>query len=186
MLVQFAGRGQGYLLAVAEDQDPVADLRDLVELVRDEDDGHALGGQVPDPGEEQGDFRLGQDGGRFVQDQYLGIVDQGLGDLDHLLLGHAQGADQGVRANVRIQLGQELGRPGPHGLFGQQRSLGQLGPEEDVFEDGHLADQVEFLGHGGDAQPLGRQGGFDIDPVAAQMEGAGGELIDAADDFDQG
>ena len=73
--------------AVLEDGDPVADLADLLEPVRDVDDGDALGGQVADDPEEVLHLLLVEGGGGLVHDDQPGVVGERPRHADDLLAG---------------------------------------------------------------------------------------------------
>ena len=74
-------------LALAKYRDSVRDAHDLVELMRDDDDGLAVVAHVMEYGEEL--FRLlrGQDGGRLVEDEDVRAPVEDLDYLDGLLFG---------------------------------------------------------------------------------------------------
>src|SRR5699024_12117441 len=85
--------------AVPHDRDGVGDAEQLVQGVGDVDDADTAGGQSPDHTEEDFDLGIGQDGAGFVQDEDAGVLQQGLGDGDLLLLGDgemAQGSGRGA------------------------------------------------------------------------------------------
>ena len=56
-------------LAAPDDRDPVGDLEDLVELVADEDDAVALGGEPPQDLEDLLGLLRREDGRRLVEDE---------------------------------------------------------------------------------------------------------------------
>jgi hypothetical protein len=76
-----------HVLAVAQHGDAVGDLQRLLEGVRNEDNAHATPLEVEEEVEEVFLLFRGQACSRFVEDDDLGIVEDGTGDLDHLLLG---------------------------------------------------------------------------------------------------
>jgi hypothetical protein len=71
--------------AVAHDGDAVADLVELVELVRDEDHRDAVRLQLPDDRKQNLDLLLVERGGRFVHDHEPRRKADGPRDRDHLL-----------------------------------------------------------------------------------------------------
>ena len=76
--------------AVLEHGDPVADRADLLEPVRDVDDGHALGGEVADDVEEPLHLAAVEHGGRLVHDDEPHVVRERAGHADDLLAGGAE------------------------------------------------------------------------------------------------
>ena len=78
------------MFAVPHDGDPVAELEQLFQFMRDEQDGHALGLQAPDRLHQLVDLLLAQGGSRLVHDNQLGVQRHSLGDLHHLLLAGTQ------------------------------------------------------------------------------------------------
>ena len=83
--------------AVADDGDLVGDLRDLVELVRDEDRGHALRLEFEQQVQQRRAVGLVEARGRLVENQQLDVLGERLGDLDQLLLADADVGDERVR-----------------------------------------------------------------------------------------
>ena len=68
-----------------KDRDPVADLIDLFEKMRDEDDAYAPLLQLAHQLEQHGHFLVVQRGGRLVQDQHLAFHVHRAGNGHHLL-----------------------------------------------------------------------------------------------------
>ena len=69
--------------ALVDDDDALAGLRHLGEDVRAEDD-RVVAGQLLDELARLDDLLRVEAGGRFVEDEHVGIVDQGLGQADAL------------------------------------------------------------------------------------------------------
>jgi len=90
-------------LATPDDRDSVGDLKYLVQLVRDEDDGHALSGQSPEDFEELVCFLWSQDGGRLVEDQDVGVPVERLQDLDALLLADRDRLNEGIGIDREVE-----------------------------------------------------------------------------------
>ena len=81
------------MLAVAQDGDAVGEREGLVQVVADEDDGDAVLLELAHDLEEVVDLaRLRAAVGSSMM-MTSRLVEQGLGDLDHLLLPDAQSAD---------------------------------------------------------------------------------------------
>jgi hypothetical protein len=100
----FAVFQRAAVLAVAQHRDPVGDLEDLFHPVRNVDDADAVGLEVLDHVEQHHLLGIGQRGGRFIEDHGLGVDRQRAGDLDHLLVGDGQVADQraGIEADLQL------------------------------------------------------------------------------------
>ena len=98
--VHLADRRGDHVAPVAQHGDPVGQRRDLVEPVRDVDDAHAVGRELPDDAEEPRALRRRQRRGRLVHDQDARVERQRLGDLDELLLADAQARDPRLRVEV--------------------------------------------------------------------------------------
>ena len=110
--------------AVAHHAHARADALDLLQPVRDVDDGHALGGQPLDRGEERVDLAGGERGRGLVHDQQARVAVERLRHLDHLLLGDTQRRDgtPGVDAHARAP--RAAGAPPARGARGR-RSRGR-------------------------------------------------------------
>ena len=140
------------IAAVAQDGDAVADLKELRHTMGDIDDAHAIGPQLLDGFEEDLDLLIGDRGRRLIQDQDLGIVGDRLGDLDHLLLGDAQGADQGPGIDLQaddIQIPLRLLNL-PFAV--KADALGKFLADENIFIDGQVRYHVQLLVHDTDAR----------------------------------
>ena len=113
--------------AVAHHHDAVGDLGDLVQPVADIDEGHAFRLELADLLEQQLRLLAAKCGGRFVEDQKLGIERQRLGDLDLLLGGDAQRAHLLFRRDSRgraASVGPMPARSWPRGRCGRRASAG--------------------------------------------------------------
>ena len=93
-------------LAVAQDRDPVADLVDLVEEVRDEQDRHAALLQVADHAEQLGALVRVQARGRLVEDEHPDVGRDGPRDRDQLLDRERVPTEQGGRVDVETEVGE--------------------------------------------------------------------------------
>ena len=140
-----------------QDGDAVRDRADLVELVRDEDDGAALGRHAPEHLEEGLRLLRREHGGGLVEDEQLGLAGEGLDDLDALLLADRELPDPGAGVHVKpvalAQLGDPRFRSGP--------SDAAVLAEHHVLGDGERLDQAEVLVHHADAR---------LDRVARRVE----------------
>ena len=94
--------------AASEDHDLVRDLDHLVELVGDEDDGRARGGERADDPEQLLGLARGQHRTRLVEDEDVALSVQRLEDLDALSDADRQVLDLGVGIHIELVLLREL------------------------------------------------------------------------------
>ena len=94
-------------LALPEDDGAVAEGFDVLELVGHEEDGHALGGEALDGGEELLLLRQADSRGRLVEDEGAGPEPEEPQDLELLPLADRQGVDVALGVEVEV----EAGRP---------------------------------------------------------------------------
>ena len=77
-------------LAIAQDGQPVGDLLDLLQTMRDVDDPRARFAETANVVEKQSDLPRGERRGRLIQDQHIASAGKPASDLNHLLLADAQ------------------------------------------------------------------------------------------------
>ena len=175
------------VLAVPHDGDPVAELEQLFQFMRDEQDGHALGLQAPHSGHQLLDLLLAQGGGRLVHDNQLGVQRHSLGDLHHLLLAGAQLA----AFHFDVDFGMAQGRQGLLGLLVhpgivQQAVLFDGASHENVICDRQLLDNVQLLVHAGDARLAGLDGVVKDDLLTVYIDFPLLRSVNAGEHLDQG
>ena len=155
VLRQPGDRGGQYVPGVTEDGDGVAQLVDLLEVVRDEQEGHALGAQRAELAEEPVDAAGVQPGGRLVEDDQPRPEGQRTGDLHELPLFDAEILDAGGRVDLDAVLGEQSA-----GLCAQRPPAdGALAPEAveiEVLRDGQLGHRHRLLVDAGDPALPGR------------------------------
>ena len=122
-----AGRGgheTGDGAAVAQDRHPVGDGRRLVELVGDEDDRTAFGGEAAEHVEERVSLEGRQHRGRLVKNEDAGVAIERLQDLDALADADRQSADRRVGVDREAVAFGELGDRGasPHAVDERPRA----------------------------------------------------------------
>ena len=91
---QVVGRVDGHDLALVDDDDALAGLRDFGQDVRAEDD-RVIAGELLDQLARLDDLLRVEAGGRLVEDQHVGVVDQRLRQADALLVALRQLASTG-------------------------------------------------------------------------------------------
>ena len=152
--------------AVLEDGDPIADLADLLEPVRDVDDGDTLGGEVADHAEQVVDLALVEDGGRLVEDEQPGVVGEGARHADDLLGGGREPADRAGGRDLGVpEPGEQLARPTDRLPALAEAGGAELVAEEDVLGDAEVGNEVELLVDRGDARGPSRSAAWTARPA---------------------
>ena len=183
-------QGHGpHMPAVAQDGDVVADGEHLPHPVGDVEHCHPGLLQVGDDAKEDEGLRFGQARGRLVQDQETRIVNQGLGDLDHLLLGDREAADDrvGIEADAEpVEHGHRLAAH--RAAVDEGARDARLHPEQDVLGDRHVRGEVELLEDDGDALVVGVARPAQLQGLALEDELAAVRVrpLGAGDDLHQG
>ena len=158
-------------VTVAEDHGVVRDLDRLLQVVGDVDDGHSVGGQVPDHLEQHLDLAGAQRRGRLVHDQDPGVGGQGASDLDDLLLSDPQVLDKRARSDRLLQpLHQLPGDLALGGVVDGAGSLPQLPTEEDVVAHTQVRRQVELLVDDRDTEIHRLVRRVELDPLSVQLQ----------------
>ena len=152
-----ADRLGGDMGAVAQHRHPVGQREDLRQLVGDIGDADAALAQAPDHLQQPARIRIRQCGRRLVHDDQLGVLRQGLGDLDPLAVRHREAADDGIDVEIMAVEGIEQGASaGPHGGPVHAAPAGARRMADiDVLRHAQLGEQQQFLIDRGDA--LGRR-----------------------------
>ena len=181
------GEAGGDGAAVLEDGDPVADLADLLEPVRDVDDGDALGGEVADDAEQVVDLALVEHGGRLVQDEQPGVVGEGARHADDLLRGGREPADRAGRLDLGVpEPGEQLARTADRLPALAEAGGAELVAEEDVLGDAEVGDEVELLVDRGDPEVHRGLRRRQRDRLALPQDLALVGLVARGEDLDQG
>ena len=174
---QLLRRGAGGLdradvLALAQHRAAVGDRHNLGELVGDEKNALALGGEVAHDLHELVDLLRGEDGGRLVEDQDLVFAVEHLEDLGALL--HTDGDVLNERVGVNVQavlLAQGEDLFAGLGLL-QKAALRGLHAHDDVVEHGEAFHQLEVLVDHADAERVGIVRVLDGHDLAVLLDGA--------------
>ena len=98
------------VVAVADHRDPVGDPPELVHPVRDVDDAGVRPHEPADQVVQDLDLGVVERGRRLVHDQQLRVVGQRLADLDHLLLGDREIADELLGLQRQMEALDQLAR----------------------------------------------------------------------------
>jgi hypothetical protein len=168
-------------LAVVDDGEAIAELVGLFHVMRGEDDGDALAAKALD-GFPHGDAALGiEASGGLVEEEDLGMVGDGAGDLETLREASAEGLRIGGSAIAEAELVEELGGAVGGGFLGHAKEAAM---EVDVFGDG--AGSVEGIVLGNYADDAAGEGGMGNDVYASDAHGAGGGNGAGGGDGDRG
>ena len=146
---------RGHRPASPHDGDGVGQREDLLQLVRDEDDGDSLRLQLPKVPKEVIHLLWNEDGGRFVQDQDPGPPVQHLDDLDPLALTDTQVLHEPARIERDTVAARELPDSLPGSIEIDEPTASGLRTEDHVLENRQVVGQHEVLVHHPDA---GRDG----------------------------
>jgi hypothetical protein len=172
--------------AIAHHDDFIGVSFNLVEFVRNIDDGHTARFQ---PGH-QPEQRLGLTGrqrrGRLVHDQQPCISGKRLGDFDELLFGDDQLPQGRIRVPVQPHLRQHPPRLGVHRGIVEQPAAFLLVAEKDVLRDGEIFGKVELLVDQDDAVGLGVARVSEMPHFIIHPQFAAGELLVSRENFHQG
>src|SRR5256885_1413979 len=182
-----AVKGRGaifrHLPAQVENRDPVRNLEDVVEVVRDHHDRQAAIAQAPDEVENHLGLYHTQRGGWLVQHHQLGVPHHGFGDRDRLPLAARQRCHRLPDRPHRCypQVGQRLaGRP-LHVVLVEEAASEPLTAQEHVLDDVEVVSQGQVLIDGLDAEPGRITRAVDGNGVAIPEELTVINLVDAGD-----
>lgn len=168
--------------AAPDDGDLVGDRQHLTQLVRDEDDGQALGLELAQVVEECLDLLRYEDGGGLVEDQRAGAAVEDLEDLHALAVGDTEVLDHDVGPDAETVGVGDLPdlRAGP-----VADAVQLLGAEYDVLQDGEVVGEHEVLVHHADAAVDGIARVGERDLFAVHRDGALVRLLHAVQDLHQ-
>ena len=172
--------------AVAQDDDPVGALLDLVQAVGDEDDRHAVGLELADDPHQPLGLGGREARRRLVHDDDARVERQRLGDLEQLALGEREVGDQIVDLEVDVEAPQQrrddaLRRPAVDELQRTRRQ--RLAPDQHIGADVEIVEEVQFLVNEGDARTQrfgdgerGMRGAVDLDRALVGLDHAAQDL----------
>ena len=163
-----------------------ASSRTSLEEVRDEDDRAAAGREAADDLVEALDLDGRERRRRLVEDDELGVARERAQDLDLLLLGQRQRADDRVRRDLEAGAGDDPLEPVEQGPPPDEAEPSRLGAEEDVLRDGPLRDERDLLGDERDARDRAPPRRPEAHRLALEDELAVVRREDAGDDLAEG
>ena len=172
--------------AVPHDGDPVAEIKDLVEAVRDEEDAGSLVPEAAGDGEQPLHFDTAQGGRRLIHHEHFGVERNGLGDFDDLLVRNGESLGNARRIDGDTEALEELAGLPDHGCLADQAepALG-LASDEDVLRDAEVRKQRGFLVDDGDSGGLAVADVAELNALPADPEVARIRMVQACEDLDQ-
>ena len=146
----------GDMLAVLQDDDLVRDAEDLVHTVGNVDDGHSLGLLLLDALEHELDLLLGEGRGGLVVSDDVAVAAVSLHDLDHLLVGDGEAADDLSGVDVQTEEVDERFRVIIELFPVHQRAFALHGKRAgiDVFHYRHAGHELALLVNDADARGM--------------------------------
>ena len=171
---------------VAEHRHRLADLVDLLQVVRDEQEGDALRLQLAHAHEQALDLVAVELGGRLVEDDEAGAVGERAGDLDQLARLDPEVAGAHVLATPRRSSGRAARAPARRSADQLIRPrCGRLAVDEEVLGDGEVGNDGRVLVDAGDPRPPGRAVGDRRRRLAGEADLAAVGRAQAGQDADQ-
>ena len=174
--------------AEAQDGDPGRGLEDVVQVVRDEDDGEPLLGQTPDELEHLLGLRDAERGRRLVEDDELRVPHHRARDCDRLALSAREGRDRltdGLDRGDAKAL-ERLRRTLLHRrLLEPEEEVPDLAAQVHVLDDVEVVAEREILVHDLDPELRRVLRPVDRDGLAVEEDLAGVVAVDAGDALDE-
>ena len=169
-------------LAIAHDCDPISDLTDFLEAVRDVNDGRASRRRRPDLLEQQLDKIGGERCSGLVKDQHLGFNSERFRKFVELTLGDIDFAHPRPRIDRRSDPLKLRSDPFPAAAAPQIRRDG----EKHIFGDRQFWQHGRVLVNDGEAEMLRLGWGESFDGCAADLDRASIRTHHARSDAHQG
>ena len=174
------------VLAKTDDGTVIGRGLDLLELVSNQNDALAVGGQVVHNVDKLHDLLRCQRGGGLVQNQHIRAAIERLEDLHTLLHAHGDIFNFGIGIDGQtITLG-NLHHVFPGGGHIQHNALPGLRTQDDVFRDGEGLNQHKVLMHHANARGDGVSGRVHVQLLSVHEDLAGGRLVQAVKLIHQG
>ena len=135
------------LAPITKHGDAIADLKDLVETVRNEQNGGPALDQPADDRKQRADLLIGQRRGRLVQNENLDVFRQRLGDLHQLPLASGQRGHAGFRIDPDVHPVEQRLHAGAHRrkIDNGPASPPRLPAGVDVLDDADIREHHEML-----------------------------------------
>jgi hypothetical protein len=178
---------RGNVVTVAEHGDPLREPVHVLDPVRDEDDGDALGAKAFCDAVEVLALAARKRGGGFVHDENFCVHGKRLGYLDDLLLGDGEASHRGRGTEVRVEaLKQGLGLlPQFAPVYLPCEGVEALVSQKDILEYRKVGEACDMLIDCRNAEPLRIEGASEANGLPIEQYFAFVGVIDAGDDFDE-
>jgi len=174
-------------LSVPENGDVVGDSQRLVQLVRDEDERATGRREFVHHVEQTPDLLGREDGGRFVEDEYLGPSVEALDDFDALASAEVEVPYRNVEIPVHVEVVARayLLDVSAGGRLVYKSVFGWFVAQNDVLEDGHRFHQLEVLVNHPDARVHRVSGRVDVSDLAVYRYRPGVLFVQSVEDAHQ-
>jgi hypothetical protein len=163
----------------------IAQRHDLLELVRDQQDGRAAVAQAAQGVEQRLGLGRRQHRGRFVQDQDVRAAVQRLQNLQPLALAHRQVGHRGVQLDLQAGVMHQRFELRPHQGARLVQLPVRLGAQHHVVQRAERVDQHEVLVHHAHAACDGVAAALDLRRAAVDRDRAPVGLVEAVQDGHQ-
>ena len=184
--VTSAGPVGGDVPAVPHDGDAVAQVEDLVETVRDEEDAGPASRRLRATANSRSTSTPLKGRRRLVHDQDFGVQRNRLGDLDDLLVRDGQAFGDAGRVDRNAKAVEQLARLPDHRRRADEpeAALG-LAADENVLRDAQVREERGLLVDDRDSGVLALGNVAELDALARHLEVAGIGVVQAGEDFHQ-
>ncbi|CAH0306222.1 hypothetical protein SRABI128_04345 [Microbacterium sp. Bi128] len=176
----------GDVPAVPHHGDAVAQVKDFVETVRNEEDAGPAVPEAPGHGEQPFHLDAAEGCRGLVHHQDFGVQRNGLGDFNDLLVRDGQAFGDAGRVDRNAEPLEQLARLPYHGRFADEpeAALG-LAADENVLRDAQVGEERGFLVDDRDSGVLALGNIAELDALACHLEVAGIGVVQACEDFHQ-
>ena len=183
---QFGGGPLADQPAVAQNRDAVADLIDLIEKMRDEDDADAAQRELAHHRKEDLDLMAIEARGRLVEDQHPRRLVDGARDRGDVLNRDRIVSERLGNVDMQIELRKQRGGAAAHLGLAHQTEPRRLPAEIEVLRHRQVLQQIDLLIDGRNARIDRRLGRARRDLGAAEADDAGVAREHAGHRLDQG
>jgi hypothetical protein len=138
-------------VAIPKDGDGLADVEDLIQVMRDEENADAFRLQGADLLEQPIDFAAIQFGGGLIQYQEAGSLDEGPGNLEELSLADLERPGGRIDVEFQAPLSKDFMRLAAHARPGDELTPSHIFAQKQVLGAGQGGNDLGVLVDAGDA-----------------------------------